>query len=254
MSIEQSRSRREVEDRQRDGRKGQRACDPREDGQHPEPSGRIALGAEQRTAAADGAERQRQHAQPGGQVVAAHQQQDERRAGEDRHLHDHPEMPPRPAVGCPSQSAGRSSVGSRGGPSSRRRIAHSTAPADARRGSSSRHSSSRCARPSVRLETASSNACTPCRRSPIGAMLRAAARSPGARCRRSSAAGLPGATRTISAADREVLAMSGGRALSGRCAVGSPARSRACAGRPEIWPHERDLKDGVDDARARRRR
>ena len=99
-AIEQSRSRREVEDRQGDGRKGERACDPREDGQYPGAKRQDAFLAEQRTAAADAAERQRQHAQTRGQVVAAHQQQDECRAGKDRHLHDHPEMPPRPAVGA----------------------------------------------------------------------------------------------------------------------------------------------------------
>ena len=116
-AIEQPRSRREVEDRQSDGRKGQRACDPREDGQNPGAKRQDSFFAEQGTAAADGAERQCQHTQTSGQVVAAHQQQDECRAGKDRHLHDHPEMP-----ACPAVSAGNSksldvcSVDIRGGP------------------------------------------------------------------------------------------------------------------------------------------
>ena len=39
------------------------------------PEGEDPLLAEQRTATADGAEREREHAESGGQVVAAHQEQ-----------------------------------------------------------------------------------------------------------------------------------------------------------------------------------
>ena len=43
---------------------------------------------------------------------------------------------------------------------------------------------------------------------------------------------------------------SGGRALSGRCAVGIAGQGCAGARRPQIGPNEHDLKDGVEDGEA----
>ena len=99
VAVEQARSRREVENRKSNGREGKRARDPGKDGEHRVHEG-DALGAEQRTAASDRTEGERQHAEPCGEVVAPHQEEQQGRTGEDRRLDDHAEVASCPSVGA----------------------------------------------------------------------------------------------------------------------------------------------------------
>ncbi len=237
-AIEQPRARREVENRQGDGREGQGACDPREDGQDAGADRKDPLFSEERPAAADAAEGEREDAQPCGQIVASHQQEQQRRASEDRHLDDHPEVPPCPPVAlASSQTAGRTSVVTRGGPCPAG-SSHSTGP---------RRPSDRTARQTPAAgrvglavegpvrRSQPSDRCHPDRRPRPWREQRGRAWD---ECPVRAAAGLPGATRTIQAVRRSAVLTSGGRALIGRCAGGIASERRASARRPQIWPHE----------------
>ena len=206
MSIERFRSRGEVEDRESNRRKRQGTRNPCEDGQHlMERQRQHPLGVEERSATADGAERERKYAEPGGDVVAAHQQEQDCRAGEHRHLDDHPEVTSCPPVGvrtkdrrpveqepCESHRLALR-LPSRRLRSRPRGKAHAT-PRHVRRSVESRSSKVTLRDPSARCSA----------RSRLPATIPAAS------------AGLPGATRVISGADVKSLTTLGGRALSGR--------------------------------------
>ena len=99
VSVEQAGPSGEVEDCQGNRRKRERARDPRKDGEHLLHDGNLRLLAKQRAAAAHGTEGERQDTEPSGEVVAPHQQEQQRRPGEDHRLHDHAEVASCPSVG-----------------------------------------------------------------------------------------------------------------------------------------------------------
>ena len=100
IAVEEARPRGEVENREGDRRKGERARDPREDREHGAQEPYVAFGAEQRATTADGAEGEREHAEPCGELVTAHQQEQHRSGRENRRLDDYAQMALRPATGA----------------------------------------------------------------------------------------------------------------------------------------------------------
>ena len=164
-----------------------------------------ALGVEERAATADGAERERKYAEPCGDVVAAHQQEQDCRAGEHRHLDDHPEVTSRPPVGV--RTKGRRPVEQE--PASRT-VLRFDFPVD-----SSAHA--HAVKLTPHLDTSGVG------REPFVKGHALGTRQPDARHAAgdpatipAASAGLPGATRVISGAEIKSLTTLGGRALSGR--------------------------------------
>ncbi len=236
MSIERFRSRGEVEDRERNRRKRQGARNPREDRHHlMERQRQHPLGAEQRSATADGAERERQHAQSRGDVVAAHQQEQDCRAGEHRHLDDHPEVTSRPPVGV--RTKGRRPVEQERASRTVLRFdfpVDGSAHAHAVKLTPHLHASGVCREPSVKGHASG----------PVGPML-------GTQPVTSDDSGGVGRTprrnpRDLWRRDKvpdDVGWASFERKVSRRIAGEGCAR----ASRPEIRPHERHLNDGVEN-------
>ena len=214
VTLEQARTRGEIENRHGDGRERQRAGDPGEDGEHRLHERNPRLGSEQRAAAADGAEGERQHAEPGGEVVAPHQEEEQGRTSEDRLSGRSCPGGVVPIRRCPSPrpTAGRASL--RCVTPSGESTSQLTASANAHpvQVAPDLDPSGLAREPRVEDHAARAGSSTRC-----WAWSRLPGRNPAA------AAGLPGATRMISGGAVKSDSTSGGRALSGRWAVGSPA-------------------------------